>query len=321
MITIPTVLVLGAGASKPYQFPSAQSLKHEICRTFSNPRNPQYIMLLDARFSPDKINTFVQRLSGSALLSVDAFLEHNPDFVDIGKAAIVTILLPREVKQNLTDNFVNVNLKGKSWYQLLAGDLDSPFDEFSSNKLSIITFNYDRSLEKYLFTHLKSTYGKTSEECAEKISSIPIIHIYGSLGRLEWQSSKIAQVRYGAKLDKDIILTASENIEIIPANVYETLKIIEARNKIRAAKKLYFLGFGYHEMNLKRLAPVPDILKAAEIAGTSLDLKWSKQNYVWRWSNTRLGDYYNNLLDMPIYKFLHEHVDFNVMDFKRGTSI
>ena len=35
--------------------------------------------------------------------------------------------------------------RGGDWYEYLSGKLNSSFEEFGENKLSIITFNYDRS--------------------------------------------------------------------------------------------------------------------------------------------------------------------------------
>jgi len=35
---------------------------------------------------------------------------------------------------------------------------DTSFDEFQNNKLAIVTFNYDRSLEQYFYQRLKHTY-------------------------------------------------------------------------------------------------------------------------------------------------------------------
>jgi len=45
----------------------------------------------------------------------------------------------------------------KSWYEYLFNQLTTRFDDFEKNKLSILTFNYDRSLEFYLFTCMRAT--------------------------------------------------------------------------------------------------------------------------------------------------------------------
>ena len=39
--------------------------------------------------------------------------------------------------------------------------MNTPFEDFEKNLVSVITFNYDRSLEQFLFISLKSRYGKS----------------------------------------------------------------------------------------------------------------------------------------------------------------
>lgn len=73
------------------------------------------------------------------------------------------------------------------WYQYFCDKLNTSFEEFDQNKISIITFNYDRSLEHSLFTALKNSYAKNDRDCASKLKNIPIVHVYGQLGYLPWQ--------------------------------------------------------------------------------------------------------------------------------------
>jgi len=51
--------------------------------------------------------------------------------------------LPYEDEEKL---FQNDPLRGGGWYEYLFGKLKATFEEFGQNKLSVITFNYDRSL-------------------------------------------------------------------------------------------------------------------------------------------------------------------------------
>ena len=71
---------------------------------------------------------------------------------------------------------------GKDWYEYLSVKLNSSFEEFGENKLSVITFNYDRSLEHYLLNSLINLHGKTCDECVKALAQIPIVHVYGQLG-------------------------------------------------------------------------------------------------------------------------------------------
>jgi len=53
--------------------------------------------------------------------------------------------------------------------------------------LKIITFNYDRTIEHYLYNHDRFKNNKKSIKAYIKKS---IIHVYGKTGDLDWQSSK-----------------------------------------------------------------------------------------------------------------------------------
>ena len=48
------------------------------------------------------------------------------------------------------DNLFPPRAPSDHWYALLANQLEIGTDRFGENKLSIVTFNYDRSLEHYL---------------------------------------------------------------------------------------------------------------------------------------------------------------------------
>ena len=78
MIEKETVFVLGAGASKPYQFPTGSELADKVYQELS-----QGATIDDMRafcgFSGDEINDFRLALHYSGQTSVDAFLEHRPD--------------------------------------------------------------------------------------------------------------------------------------------------------------------------------------------------------------------------------------------------
>ena len=76
----------------------------------------------------------------------------------------------------------------------LAGKLDSTFEEFGNNKLSIVTFNYDRSLEHYLLNSLMTLHGKTRDECAQALKKIPIVHVYGQLGEHQYAKRVISSI-------------------------------------------------------------------------------------------------------------------------------
>ncbi|MHC4328100.1 MAG: hypothetical protein ACYSWW_08280 [Planctomycetota bacterium] len=322
MIKVRTVLVLGAGASAPFGFPTGKGLTDQISSPdFNNTKGPLDV-LKDIGFDTKDIGDFVNALSMSGRPSVDAFLEYRDDFVEIGKATIAALLLPIEKtkrvfqpwrwnKQTVHDG----QAKEANWYELLFGVLCDgiPFDEVDKNMLSVITFNYDRSLEQYLFIALKNSYNKSDEECAEKLAKFPIVHVHGSLGQLPWQSGiadSSPSVPYDSEGRAVYVRRGTENIRIIPEATRDTEEFIQARDLISKASRLLFLGFGYHPTNLARLVPELVSIVPKYVMGTSLGLSYGRKQAVEQW-NEHLNERAGSLIAKDVYSFLHDHVSFS----------
>lgn len=148
MITTPTVLILGAGASKPFGFPTGRELLHEVVENLvEEPKKFPRTQLLRLGYSAEEIRSFRIFLSKSGQPSVDAFLEHRPEFVRLGKTAIAQALIPCESLETLFDK----TRDSVNWYQHLSDLMDTSLHGFRKNEVSVLTFNYDRSLEAYFF--------------------------------------------------------------------------------------------------------------------------------------------------------------------------
>jgi hypothetical protein len=250
MITTPTVLVLGAGASSPYGFPTAKELEELICDAFSSPTEKASQLLGgdESQYAPKQFFEFREAFLRSPL-SIDAFLQRRREFLEVGKLAIAYCLILFETEANLYRR--DRDLRGGNWYKYLAGKLDSAFEEFGDNKLSIITFNYDRSLEYYLLNSLIHSHGKKRDECVNALATIPIVHVYGQLGEKpypqqgcrRYHPNEVEQFRY--------VETAADGIKLY----YEEAKAAteKARELLTRAKHVCFLGFGYHAFNVDRL--------------------------------------------------------------------
>ncbi len=243
MIQTPTVLVLGAGASIPYGFPSGHDLKIQVqgigCL------GPGHSDKL--RIDKEESEAFCRALRFSGQPSVDAFLEHRPEFVELGKLYIAYSLIAYERPALLFP-------KDTHWYEFLWQQMGTSFEEFQENKLSVITFNYDRSLEQFLLTALMNSYGKSMEEAAAKLESIPIIHVYGKLGALceEGTATRDARPYNKEPTPRDVAIGA-RGIQILSEDRQESSAFDEAHELLISAMKVYFVGFGYNETNMKRL--------------------------------------------------------------------
>jgi hypothetical protein len=259
MIKIPTVFVLGAGASRPYGYPLGSELKKTICDQLSNDESGLFKKLRSLDFGESDIAKFRSALFYSGKSSVDAFLEHRREFIEIGKSVIAYSLIVHEDQEDM--------FRIGNWYEYFYNRLKTPsLKEFDQNKISIITFNYDRSLEHYLFTALKNTFGERTEACASKLNNISIVHVYGQLGSLPWQTSRRSEKIIPpweddtrpykpTNLSVEDLEKAASGIRIIHENedIREDPKFTEAHSLICKATKVHFLGFGYDETNVKRL--------------------------------------------------------------------
>lgn len=278
MIKKPTVLVLGAGASRPYGLPTGLELKDMTIQELRSTSGDGLRQRLSEHGHELKIiDEFCNRLIGSRKQSIDAFVEvkQNHKFLKIAQLSITFILSTLEDKTKLC----NQNY-GKCWYTHLWNELSDhiSFEDFSTNKLSIITFNYDRSIEYFLIKALEKLYNKDIIECMIKLSEIPIIHVYGQLGPLPYLGEVGKSYGNINRNNMQEIELFSDQIKIPTKPNETTSQLREAHNVISAAKRIYFLGFGYDDANLIRLELKDRCKKVGpnDLKGTGRGLKRSK---------------------------------------------
>ena len=101
MITIPTSLILGAGSSMDYGFPSGSMLKWKIINLLAEPKGEILETIADLGSDIQSATALSRELRFSAEGSIDAFLEHRPEFLLIGKIAIALVLCPYEHEEAL----------------------------------------------------------------------------------------------------------------------------------------------------------------------------------------------------------------------------
>jgi hypothetical protein len=196
-----------------------------------------------------KAKNFISELRASDQLSVDAFLEYRTEFLDVGKAAIALYLIARENPNALF-------AEQRDWYTALLTRMseNAPFERFGENNVGFITFNYDRSLEQYLFTVLAARYGKKPGEVGEVLRKIPFIHVHGQLGYLPWQKCGAGEQReYDTERSKTTIDIGAKGIKVISENIDDSPDFLRARELMGNAKQIFLLGFGYHPKNMERL--------------------------------------------------------------------
>lgn len=305
MIKIPTVLILGAGASIQFGFPSGLTLLKNITGWPTTPRNP-----IGGEFGFDDklVDEFKFALHNSGHSSVDAFVEHRPTFLEVGKAAIARELILCERPNVLLDHSHGASA---NWYRHLLDKMVGSFEDFAKNKLTVVTFNYDRSFEQFLFVALLNRFGRDQVETANAIAHLPIIHVHGQLGDLPWKSRPTGDVRpYADELTPETLRIASRGIKIIHENIDNTPEFEKARQSIERAERVFFFGFGYHPKNLQRLG----FVRGRE-AGNGVSPVWGTWQGMTREEHAVIQRIY------PVCKFdrmIHEAAD--IMGLMRHTK-
>ena len=104
MIEKKTVLVLGAGASVPYGFPTGRGLLFEAVERLRSTDSNLRGALRDMGIDRQESVRFAGLLSQSMQPSIDAFVENNWKYVRIGKTAIALSLIPHEVEPLVTND-------------------------------------------------------------------------------------------------------------------------------------------------------------------------------------------------------------------------
>jgi hypothetical protein len=232
----PTVLVLGADASKPHGFPLGAELKAEILSY----DEALLRALRETGHEDPAIRMFQEALRFSIHPTIDIFLEKKTNFRGIGAYFIAATIGRHEVPDRL--------FPSGEWYGDLFQALDLENGEQDLPPISIVTLNYDRSLEHFLTGYIDYN---CPHDCVElshrKRQSLPIIHAHGSLGAYP-------DVAYGKASDNtEALRKAAEGIKIVSDRLEESPDFRKAQQVLSNAKCIIFLGFGYDKRTLGAL--------------------------------------------------------------------
>ncbi len=273
MIEIPTLLILGAGASAPYGFPLGKDIKDDIINDLERMAREDTGWVVDLNISKELIYAFISRFSSSKSPSIDSFLAYQEDFREIGKLAIASIISKYESLDHLYEP------DDDDWYEYLIEHLNyknTPLKKIGRN-ISIITFNYDRSLEALLgLTLMSSRMQDNDSEIIKQLKKIQIIHINGRLDPLPWENPSGRP--YGIACPSRELSTISENIKFI----HETKdsKLIDGANKlITDSERIYFLGLDLRNKENLEIFDL-SLLKGKEVLTTAYKLKYGERRQI-----------------------------------------
>jgi hypothetical protein len=252
------VFVLGAGASVPYGFPTGKGLVQGILdiKKSDVPGRLQGLMC-DAvcgqmGFHRNIVRALQVSLLHSQVASIDEFLSQpaHAGYMEIGRFLIAALLVPMEKSENL---FKDGDGPNKNWYQLVwqhlrdYGSIDAIIKHAS---ICFITFNYDRSLEHYLYTVLRH-HCEADTTQIERFIENNIFHVHGSLG--SYRGIGGAPYRqYLPRTTLDTIKRAMQGIKIVH-EVDDFPRHAEIVSRLQDADRIVFLGCQYHGENVRKL--------------------------------------------------------------------
>lgn len=245
MFTEKTLIILGAGSSCHLKYPTGGELIDQI-------KNPE----LSALHTPKELSRLLDEMQP---LSIDTFLSYHTEFEEIGKELIARAILNVEDKDLLVC---------ENWYRFLTDALVSQCKEseeilINIENIMIATFNYDISLEYYLYSRLKKI-SFFNEHIDAFLKEIKIVHTYGQLGCFGWHKefydktyeNEVVERRpdtYGNRGKSFKVL--AKGIDIIgirkwnPQTPPKHIKLIH--DFLDEAKRIYILGFGFYEENME----------------------------------------------------------------------
>lgn len=300
------VLVVGAGASKEARLPVGSELKTHIAaalniryrqgyqRTSGDELIVEALRHIVVRCQPrEDINSYLsaaRRVSDAMpqAISIDNFIDSHRGEEKIsicGKLAIARCILQSEshsslyVNREARDSRIDFVALQPTWFnsffQLLT--VGCQRDEIATrlSKIAVVCFNYDRCIEHYLHLALQNYYGIAAEDATAALSALNIYHPYGVAGHLPWQEP-LSGVGFGSDPAATKLIQIAQQLRTFTEGIDPATSDIEdIRGTLRCARRLVFLGFAFHPLNLQLLFPSSSDgqrVHACKVFGTALGI-------------------------------------------------
>lgn len=280
-----TTIILGAGASCEVGLPVGRELKTRIARLLdirygrggyeqesgSEEIDFSFRNIVQAEGGRD-INPYLKacwriRDAMPQAISIDNYLDAHADdelTVIAGKLGIAQSILAAErsssiyASQHGNPTMINFEQIEDTWFnkftQLLTENCR--VDDLSDNltNLSVISFNYDRCFEHFLYNAIQNYYRLDATTAAEILTNLSIYHPYGRVGSLLWQQQE-TPIEFGADPRPQNLLKIYTQIRTFTEGTNpEGSDIDNIRSAVAECDRLIFLGFAFHPMNMDLLS-------------------------------------------------------------------
>jgi hypothetical protein len=301
-----TLFVVGAGASKEFNMPLGIDLAAIVGQKMDvrfgdegqhiGQGDRDLYETLKYKFPADANNylkaAWLIRDGVRFSSSIDDFLDIHTENSHVnvyGKAAIAKSILEAERTTPLYPRrsegvtLIDFPRTDNTWLmkfmRILSRGMRSP-DRIFEN-VSFIIFNYDRCLEQFLFHALQKTYGMRATDACEILATLTVIHPYGLVGNLQTPIDN-GGVGFGAGEDRHSApnyLGLTKQIKTYSEQMLNAEMLAKIRFEIAHAACIVFLGFAYHEPNM-RLLTSEDKLEYKTIFGSAFKMSTSDTNVV-----------------------------------------
>lgn len=278
-----TVFIVGAGASREANLPDGSELTERIsillnfsfdAFTLKTGDSLIFEALRESGQSSKAINDVGAHVDAGRIIcdamplakSIDNFIDHhkgNKYVAVVGKLAITRSILDAEFNSLLYRSPMDLNSQpkfgelSKTWFkgffEIVTGNCQFKDIGERARSISLIVFNYDRCIEQFLYYAFQTYYSVTKDQAADLVNSMAIYHPYGTVGNLQWQKRGPA-IEYGDIPSALKLSELSRQIKTFTEGTDTTSsEILEIRKRVKEAKKLVFLGFAFHPLNLNLL--------------------------------------------------------------------
>ena len=297
-----TTIVLGAGASKEAGLPIGRELKSQIARLVDIRYEDGFTRAsgsaeIDGAFRVScrtegtrDINPYLHacwriRDAMPQAVSIDNYLDaHAYDRLTVtaGKLAIAQSILEAEKRSSLyiaqgrRGEMIDFGRMEETWFnkfvQLLTENCRASDLPTSLSNLTVISFNYDRCFEQFLYFALKNYYRLEDREITDLLNDFSVYHPYGRVGSLPWQRQQ-TPIEFGVDPTPQSLLAISTQIRTFTEGTDPQTSSIDAiRGAVASCDRLIFLGFAFHPMNMQLLSSTENESAPRASYGTALGL-------------------------------------------------
>ena len=296
MIRSKTALIIGPGAGFEIEMPDRRELLNKVAQGFDFARLGTELQTRDMQVLAAHFDKFGRQLgaNGERLkeaagniriasrvgASIDSILEqmsHDNLASAAGKLAVIYYTLQAEARSPLAlEPRVegDLPLRGtENWlYQLgklLTSGVPRNMADKAFENLSIINFNYDRSIQHYLPFVVSMAFGMSLNEARQMVGQkLNITHPLGNAGRLPWEPGENPDVEWGNEEPWNIHNLVKE-IQTASERMRNRQYVSGLHSALAGSKKIIFLGFDFDPAVMDflfdySLSHDPDVLAAVQ---------------------------------------------------------